>query len=930
MCGSAYFATRKPGLEYVSSVTFPHPRSPTGSLQSSAEELRAMFSALPDTIMVFTLDGVCVSVAPTAAMELIAPLEKAIGNSLVNLFPPADAAIMLGAIKQAASNGVTVDIEHAFVIHGRQRYYEAKITSAADGTFVWVARDITERKYIEEMLLQRQQELMGLLNGFPTFAFVKDHRKRYILVNDVFCQALRIDRSQIIGRSDSDLYSAEVAESYHREDDAILRGDSPLLVTERQRTQNGRVFTVLTRKVPLKDNQGKITGLIGVSFDISDLKEAQRALQVSETRYRSIIENHLELICRHLPEGVITFVNDAFSRYFGLSRDALADKTIDYLIFPEDAVGYFDQIARLNPDNPFYTFDVRFLRADGQTRWHQLSIRAIYNEAGDFVECQSVSRDITEAKLYERDLQYRLTFENLITSLSTHFVNVKLEAIEDSINEALKELGLFAEVDRSYVFLFDESLAAMSNTFEWCAEGVETQMARFSRLPTAPFKWLMKTLRQREIIHIPSMSDLPADASAEHKAFTIRGIKSAVMVPMEAERKLVGFLGFDAIRIEMSWSPDVISLLKIVGEILANAFERHRAGARLRQNDLRNRALLNAVPDLILRLNDVGDILDAKPSSITDEISNTLATPGAKLRAILPMDAYDLFRQNIARSLASGNTLEFQYRHPTPIGEVNYEVRMCVSGFQEVTAFIRNITERVRLDQMKNDFINSATHELRTPVTTCLLMTDLIEEGGSEKEIQEYLGILKLELNRQKQLVEDLLTVGKLEAGIFHLHPVFVDVNKIIMETVLVVTHLAQSKSVSLDVDVYPKLPAFEADTRGLQQVLTNLLSNAIKFTPSSGTVLLQVYPDPPGIVFKVIDTGIGIPPEDIPHLFERFFRARNAVSHQISGSGVGLFIVKSLVEKMNGTINITSELSKGTTFEVWLPSYNNKELSSG
>jgi two-component system phosphate regulon sensor histidine kinase PhoR len=202
-------------------------------------------------------------------------------------------------------------------------------------------------------------------------------------------------------------------------------------------------------------------------------------------------------------------------------------------------------------------------------------------------------------------------------------------------------------------------------------------------------------------------------------------------------------------------------------------------------------------------------------------------------------------------------------------------------------------------------------------------MTDLIEEGGSDDEIKEYLGILKLELNRQKQLVEDLLTVGKLEAGIFHLHPVFVDVNKVIMETVLVVTHLAQSKAVDLDVDIYTKLPPFEADTRGLQQILTNLLSNAIKFTPSDGTVLLQVYPDPPGIIFKVADTGIGIPPEDIPHLFERFFRARNAVSHQISGSGVGLFIVKSLVDKMNGKIMIESELNKGTTFEIWLPCYN-------
>jgi len=433
----------------------------------------------------------------------------------------------------------------------------------------------------------------------------------------------------------------------------------------------------------------------------------------------------------------------------------------------------------------------------------------------------------------------------------------------------------------------------------------------------------MERLRQLENIHIPSLSVIPTEAVAERKALQIRKTLSMVMVPMATERRLVGFLAFDSIRAEMFWSTDTISLLKIVGEMFANALERQRTGAKLRQNDLRNRALLSAVPDLIMRLNENGVIVDIKPSSDSEEILNQLASPGAMLRTIIPTEAYDKFRQNIAKSLATSKTQEFQFRIPSALGERSYEARMCVSGFQEVTALIREITERVRLEQMKNDFINSATHELRTPVTTCLLMADLLSEGGPEDEMKEYMGILKMELNRQKQLVEDLLTVGKLESGLFNLHPVFIDLNKVIMETVLAVTHLAQSKSITLDVDLYPKIPPFEADVRGLQQILINVLSNAIKFTPAAGTVNLQVYPEGVGgVTFKITDNGIGIPPEDVPHLFERFFRAKNAVSHQISGSGVGLFIIKSLVEKMNGKVSVSSELNKGTTFEIYLPRY--------
>ena len=887
-----------------------------------------MFSALTDTIMVFTQEGICLSVAPTAGRDLFLPAIHVPGKSIPEIFPPEFCVVLLKAIQNASASGHPIEMDPMQIHAERGRYYSASLSPAEDGTFIWIARDITEQKYIEEMLRQRQEELVSLLNSLPTFAFVKDHHRRYVLVNDVFCQALRMKRSDIIGKSDAELYSQEVADSYLKEDDQVLNGEFPLLVTERQRMQGARRVTVLTRKVPLKDQRGKITGMIGVSFDISDLKEAQEALRVSETRYRSIIENHLELICRHVPEGKITFVNDAFCRYFGKTREELTVKSLEDLLFLEDQVIYFEQLVRLTPEKPFSTYDVRFFRADGKPRWHQISTRAIYNEKGDFVECQSVSRDITEAKLYEKDLQYRLAFENLITSLSTHFVNVELEDIDNTINFALREIGMFANVDRCYVFMFDEQLLTMSNTFEWCAQGVSSQLNAFARLPTSPFKWWMEKLGQLENIHIPSLSTLPPDAVAERKALQLRQIRSAVMAPMAAERKLVGFLGIDSIQKEMFWSRDTIALLKIVGEMLANALERRRVGAMLRQNDLRNRALLSAVPDLILRLSDSGEILDVKSSNETDEILNDIISPNALLNSVLPSEAYEKFKLNIDRALTSGRTQEFQFGIQTAMGDRNYEARMCVSGYQEVTALIREITERVRLEQMKSDFINSATHELRTPVTTCLLMTDLIEEGGSEEEIKEYLGILKLELTRQKQLVEDLLTVGKLEAGIFHLHPIFVNVTQVITETILVVSLVAQSKAIQLDVDIHPSLPAFEADTRGLQQILTNLLSNAIKFTPSGGKVLLQVFPDEAGIIFRVSDSGIGIPPEDLPHLCERFFRAKNAVSHQISGSGVGLFIVKTLVEKMGGAIQVSSELNKGTIFEVYMPCYNSDDKS--
>ncbi len=115
-------------------------------------------------------------------------------------------------------------------------------------------------------------------------------------------------------------------------------------------------------------------------------------------------------------------------------------------------------------------------------------------------------------------------------------------------------------------------------------------------------------------------------------------------------------------------------------------------------------------------------------------------------------------------------------------------------------------------------------------------------------------------------------------------------------------------------------LPPVNGDERGLRQVFYNLLGNAVKFTPVEGNIQLEAGPHQNGVSILVRDGGIGIPAEDLPHLFDRFFRAQNATIQEIPGSGVGLYIVKSIIEELQGTLTVHSVLNKSTTFEVWLP----------
>lgn len=287
---------------------------------------------------------------------------------------------------------------------------------------------------------------------------------------------------------------------------------------------------------------------------------------------------------------------------------------------------------------------------------------------------------------------------------------------------------------------------------------------------------------------------------------------------------------------------------------------------------------------------------------------------------LLPVQTARSLLERIQTALTTRQmqTMEFQLDDGST--STYYEARLIISGEEEVTAIIRNVSERARLEQMKSDFINRATHELRTPITTSLLMINLLESASSPAEISQYTAILKNEIERQRLLVEDLLTVAKLDNNAYEMSDRPVQPEIILAGVIASEKVVADSRQVQLEARVQGPLPLVMGDERALQQVFTNLIDNAVKFTPPGGKVQIEAQTEGAQLLIKVQDTGIGIPPEDIPNLFTRFFRASNARSREVPGTGIGLYIVKSIVEKMGGQISVASQLEQGTTFSIRLP----------
>ena len=241
---------------------------------------------------------------------------------------------------------------------------------------------------------------------------------------------------------------------------------------------------------------------------------------------------------------------------------------------------------------------------------------------------------------------------------------------------------------------------------------------------------------------------------------------------------------------------------------------------------------------------------------------------------------------------------------------------------QEAARALNEQMERLReLDVMKDQFVSSVSHELRTPLTSIVGYQELLLDGeaGELSEDQEhFLGIIGRNCDRLTRLVDDILFVARVDAGRLSLDLQDIDIVDVVTKTVESARPVAARKDLTLKLDAETDRLELHADPVRIGELLDNLMSNAIKFTPEGGVVTVVVARDDGTVHLEVKDTGVGIPPDEVQKLFERFFRA--STSSVASGTGLGLSITKSIVEAHRGKIWVESTLGEGTTFLVDLP----------
>ncbi len=363
------------------------------------------------------------------------------------------------------------------------------------------------------------------------------------------------------------------------------------------------------------------------------------------------------------------------------------------------------------------------------------------------------------------------------------------------------------------------------------------------------------------------------------------------------------------------------------------------ANARVQQEKAKDEALLNNIGDAVVAvdrdrkvifINDVaarmigwerrdvvGKIWGVDMPGVVDDHGNSI-----------PREKRSIAQAWTKRTSTFVSYYSYIRKDGTRFPVANTSAPIITNG--EVTGAIvvfRDVTREKEIDRMKTEFISLASHQLRTPLSAIKWYLRMLLDGDAGKlnrEQEDFIRIVDESNERMISLVNDLLNISRIESGRIIIEPHPTDISTLVKASVNELSMKMHEKELVFTLDIQPGLPLINIDVQLIRHVYVNILSNAIKYTPVRGSVSLKIYQKDNEIISEISDTGYGIPQNQKEKVFEKFFRADNVVKYETDGTGLGLYLVKAIIDSSEGRIWFKSPASQttgtGTTFWFALP----------
>ncbi|ODG96308.1 hypothetical protein A4S05_19065 [Nostoc sp. KVJ20] len=676
-----------------------------------------------------------------------------------------------------------------------------------------------------------------------------------------------------------------------------------------------------------------------------DLSEQQIALRDSEARYRSLAEASASIVWRAAPWGNVVDDIPTWQAFTGQSPEQYKGWGWVEALHPEDRSSMVEIWQQAFPTRSIAVAEYRVLRHDGEYRYMNIRGVPILDEIGEIREWVGMCVDITERKqaeekLRESEARFRLLAENSTDIISRHTVDGILLYVSPACYTILGYQPEELVGHPSNKLVHPDDLAEIAINYQVNADLPDIYtITHRARHQDGHYIWLEATIRAirdrqtEEILEMQASSrDISKRKQVEEEQRFLAEASGILATSLDYETTLAGLVRLAVPEIADWCLVDIICDNQLVRRVAA-------AHANPEKQELVEQ-LQNYPPDLA-ETTGVAEVIRTGKSQIihliSDEQIQGLSHNVSHLKILQELNptsgmSVPLIVQGRvlgAMTLVSSSGRRYNTKSLMLAEELAGRAAIAVDNARLYTETQQSQQAAENANRIKDEFLAVLSHELRSPLNPILGWAKLLQTNKlDEKAIPQALKTIERNAKLQAQLIEDLLDISRILQGKISLNIYPVDLTSVISAAMETVRLSAEAKSIEMHINLEPNLGQVLGDSSRLQQIVWNLLSNAVKFTPMGGRVdiRLSLCSNSNSALIQVSDTGKGIDPNFLPYVFEYFRQENSSTTRKFGGLGLGLAIVRHLVELHGGTVQVESGgEDQGATFTVRLPLIQNQ-----
>lgn len=847
-------------------------------------------------------------------------------------------------------NGVLPDYSVQFrMIHkdGSLRWILArgKVVCNKDGKAIRFAgshTDVTDQQLVMQRLEEQNDFIQSLINTMPDLIFYKDIHGIYKLCNERFALFNNTTIDNLIGTKDADIVSPEFAKMFADTDAQVVATKESVSLSHWDTFPDGTTALHHTVKTPHFNAKGEVIGIVGVSRDIAEIHQVQAELSKTKQQLESVFNEMEEVVwSMSMPDMKVHFISPAAEKLFDTSLSKHQGSVGPWwkqYIHPEDA-HIIDTIFQELQEVGVYDKEYRIVTETGITKHIRCRGKFIFDGNGNPKRLDGVMTDrTTEAIAHQRILD-EIALQQILLQTAADFIHVEMDKVETIIHYALQNFGNYVGADRAYVFDYDIDNMLTHNTYEWCAEGVNSEIEHLQNLPIGAFLPWFEHHKQRKTFYCYDVMNLESSNPLRH-ILEAQSIQSVITVPMFESSKLIGFVGFDYVKEKRSLSDIQEKLLYFFADMLANTRKRQRWEVQLSVQEEKLRNILANVDMGLLEMN-----TNQKINYVNKAF---LAMSGYHESDIINKKANELFP--LAQVYENQNYIDYSYLNIAELNVIdrnhrkrwwfvsstpNYNDKGERIGYIAVHMDItknRELAEDLEKAKIiaeksakaKDLFLANMSHEIRTPLNIITGMLRQLSKETLSNQQQYYVQHTVASSRHLLSIVNDILDIAKIESGELVLEKKAFNLSALLQNVSSMFLQQVKEKNILYEVHIEKTLhPVHLGDEVRLRQVFINIIGNAIKFTLQGKVTIhvkvLQDTIDNQLLSIQIEDIGIGISQEFLQRIFTKFSQENTTANRLYQGTGLGLPISNELIQLMGGKVDVESSKGKGSLFTIFV-----------